>query len=243
MLAIKCLSAKRTLFWCAHDRMAADRRARSEPSRQASVECDDDALLEALSRGEERAFTELVERWSGMMLRLALSHLDNHADAEEVVQDAWLTVLRSLDRFERRSALRTWVLGILVNLARSRARAERRSIPLPSDPGGPAVDPTRFLPANHPRWPHHWATEPSPWLTPEDELLAVETRRVILSAVDTLPATQREVLVLRDFEGLAAADVCNILGLTDTHQRVLLHRARSRVRSAVERYLAASETT
>jgi RNA polymerase sigma-70 factor (ECF subfamily) len=189
---------------------------------------DDEALLRALRDGDERVFSDLVERWSGMMLRLAFAHVENRAIAEEVVQDAWLAMLRSLDRFERRSTFRTWVLGIVVNLARSRARAERRSVALSSEPAAPAVTPTRFLPSDHPRWPHHWATEPAPWRTPEQELLAAEIRKVI---------------VLRDLEEMAAADVCNILGLTDTHQRVLLHRARSRVRNALERYFAAAETT
>ena len=176
------------------------------------------------------------------MLRLALSHGESRAIAEEVVQEAWLTVVRSLDRFGGRSSLRTWVLGIVVNLARSRTRAERRSIAL-SESGGPVVDSTRFLAADHPRWPHHWAMEPITWRTPEQELLAEETRKVIFDAIDGLPAAQREVLVLRDLEGVGAADVCNILGLTDTHQRVLLHRARSRVRNALERYFAATEAT
>jgi RNA polymerase sigma-70 factor, ECF subfamily len=204
---------------------------------------DDEALVRALRDGDERVFSDLVERWSGMMLRLALAHVGNRAIAEEVVQDAWLAVLRSLARFERRSTFRTWVLGIVVNLARSRARAERRSVALSSEPAAPAVTPTRFLPSDHPRWPHHWATEPAPWRTPEQELLAAETRKVIIDAIETLPAAQREVVVLRDLEEMAAADVCNILGLTDTHQRVLLHRARSRVRNALERYFAAAETT
>jgi RNA polymerase sigma-70 factor (ECF subfamily) len=126
-----------------------------------------------------------------------------------------------------------------VNLARSRSRAERRAI-LASES---IVDPARFLAADHPRWPHHWAVEPVPWRTPEDNLLADETRNVILEAVEALPAPQREVLVLRDLEGLTGGEVCNILSLTDTHQRVLLHRARSRVRNALERYFAAPETT
>ena len=176
------------------------------------------------------------------MLRLALSHVESRAVAEEVVQDAWLTVLRSLDRFERRSSLRTWVLGIVVNCARSRARRERRAVPVSSEPAA-AVDPARFLPPNHPRWPHHWAAEPTQWRTPEAELLAGETRRVMREAIEALPSAQREVLVLRDIEGLPAAEVCNILALTDTHQRVLLHRARSRVRHALERYLGATEAT
>jgi RNA polymerase sigma-70 factor (ECF subfamily) len=216
---------------------------RSSSGHEPNITQDDDALLRALKAGDEHLFNELVERWSGMMLRLALAHIENRAIAEEVVQDAWLTVLRSLDRFERRSAFRTWVLGIVVNLARSRARAERRSVGLTSEPVCPTVEPRRFLPADHPRWPHHWAVEPAAWRTPEQELLAGETRQVILAALNDLPPAQREVIVLRDLEGLAAADVCNILGLTDTHQRVLLHRARSRVRNALERYFAAPETT
>jgi RNA polymerase sigma-70 factor, ECF subfamily len=207
------------------------------------TDCDDDALLRGLTRGDERVFSDLVEQWGGIMLRLALSHVESRAIAEEVVQDAWLTVLRSLDRFERRSTLRTWVLGVVVNVARSRARAERRAISLQSGSSAPVIDPTRFLPSGHPRWPHHWAVEPVQWRTPEEDLLTGETRKVILEAVATLPVSQREVLVLRDLEGIAAADVCNILGLSDTHQRVLLHRARTRVRNALERYFAATETT
>jgi RNA polymerase sigma-70 factor (ECF subfamily) len=214
----------------------------SHPVGGRPIDHDDDGLVQALQSGDEAVFTALVERWSGMMLRLALAHVESHAIAEEVVQDAWLTVLRSLDRFERRSSLRTWVLGIVVNCARARARAERRSVPLASE-SMPVVDPARFLPANHPRWPRHWAAEPAAWRTPEAQLLATETRKVILDAIDGLPSAQREVIFLRDVEGLPSTEVGNILGLTDTHQRVLLHRARSRVRHALERYFAATETT
>lgn len=170
------------------------------------------------------------------MLRVALSHLADRALAEDVVQDAWLTVLRTIDRFERRSALRTWVIGIVVNLARSRARAEHRTVGLPAEADEPSVDRARFLPLDHPRWPRHWAVEPVPWPTPEDHMLAAETRRIVLDAIAALPPSQREVVVLRDLEGMPAEDVCNVLGLTDTNQRVLLHRARSRVRAAIERY-------
>jgi RNA polymerase sigma-70 factor (ECF subfamily) len=198
---------------------------------------DDEVLILALQQGDEKAFTELVGRWSSAMMRMALARTTNHAIAEEVVQDAWLTMLRSLNRFERRSTLRTWVLGIVVNIARARSRAERRLVALPADADGPTVEPSRFLPADHPRWPHHWAVEPTPWRTPEDELLAVEIRALIAAAIADLPITQREVLVLRDVEGIPAADACNILGLTDTNQRVLLHRARARLRHALERHL------
>ena len=199
--------------------------------------------MDALRQGDQRVFTELVERWSGVMLRLARARVDSRAIAEDVVQDTWVTVLRSLDRFQRRSTFRTWVLGIVVNIARSRARAERRSSQRHPDQAGPVVEPARFLPGDHPRWPHHWAVEPVRWQTPEDLLLAGEARDVIRRAVEALPAAQREVLVLRDLDGLTGAQVCDILGLTDTHQRVLLHRARSRVRNALERYLAAPEAT
>lgn len=201
----------------------------------SDLDRDDDAILSALREGDERVFSDLVDRWGQMMLRLAQSRVESRAVAEEVVQDAWLTVLRSLDRYERRSTVRTWVLGIVVNLARSRARAELRTVPLSSELAE-SVDQGRFLPATHPRWPHHWAIEPGAWRTPEDELLASETRKVILDAIDALPSAQREVIVLRDVEGMPSTEVCNILALTDTHQRVLLHRARSRVRNALERY-------
>lgn len=207
----------------------------------ARIQLDDEAVLSALRQRDERVFVELVEGWGGVMLRIADAHLGNRALAEEIVQEAWLTVLRTLDRFERRSSLRTWVIGIVVNLARSRARAERRSVPFPADENTASVDPARFLPANHARWPHHWAIEPLPWPTPEDALLAGETRQVILDAIAALPPSQREVVVLRDLESVPAQDVCNILGLTDTNQRVLLHRGRSRVRSALERYFGGTE--
>jgi RNA polymerase sigma-70 factor (ECF subfamily) len=201
----------------------------------------DDALLQALRDGDERVFADLVERWSGAMLRLALVHVPGRAVAEEVVQEAWLVVLRDLDRFERRSSLRSWVLGIVLNLARSRGRAERRSIPVAAVGGEPVVDPARFRPSDAARWPDHWALGPVPWPTPEEALLDGETRDVILAAVAALPPAAREVLVLRDLEGLGSGETCDALGLTGTNQRVLLHRARARVRHAVERYFDATE--
>jgi RNA polymerase sigma-70 factor (ECF subfamily) len=201
----------------------------------------DDALLERIGNGDEQVFTELVSRWSGVMLRLALVHSDGRAVAEEVVQEAWLTVLRDLGRFERRSTLRTWVLGIVVNLARSRARAERRSLPIALTTGEAAVDPARFRPHDAARWPDHWALAPMPWPAPEDAVLAREARDVILDAIAALPPSQREVLVLRDLEGFTAAETCNVVGVSDTNQRVLLHRARSRLRNALERYFDVTE--
>ena len=216
--------------------------ASSGPSDVLRSGSEDEALLRALRGGNERVFTELVERWGGAMLRMALVHLDRRAVAEEVVQEAWLTVLRRLDRFEHRSAFRTWVLGIVVNLARSRARAERRLTALASE-RGPSVEPARFRAADAAEWPDHWALGPVPWPTPEEELLAGEAREVILRALRELPAAQREVIVLRDLEGCSAAEACQVLGLSDANQRVLLHRARSGVRAAIEAYFGATEPT
>jgi RNA polymerase sigma-70 factor (ECF subfamily) len=205
------------------------------------IRLEDEAVLNALRQGDEQVFVDLVKHWGSMMMRVAMARLGNRGLAEDVVQDAWLTMLRTLDRFERRSSLRTWVLGIVINLARARARAERREIGLTGEGDEPSVAPGRFLPGDHPRWPRHWAMEPRPWPTPEEAMLAAETRQVVLDAVAALPASQREVVVLRDLEGLSAVEVCNVLGLTDTHQRVLLHRARSRVRGALEDYFGAKE--
>jgi RNA polymerase sigma-70 factor (ECF subfamily) len=209
----------------------------------ARVDREGEELLHALRAGHERVFARVVERWSGVMLALALAQVPNRAVAEEVVQEAWLVVLRDVRRFERRSTVRTWVLGIVVNLARSRARSERRSTPVPFDRDEPAVDPARFRPSSSTTWPGHWAVAPVPWAAPEDALLTGELRGLVLRAIDALPPAQREVLVLRDVVGESAENTCNVLGLSDTNQRVLLHRARSRVRNAVERYVAETEPT
>ena len=205
----------------------------------ASVE--DLELLARLRRGDEAAFAKLVQRLYDPMLRLAMFHVGNRAVAEEVVQDAWVGVLRQLDRFEGRSSLRTWVLRIVGNRAKSRAVRERRSLPFSSldglDEAGPAVDPERFEPAGEP-WAGHWASPPRSWRDlPEDRLLSRETRAEVERAVELLPSAQRAVIVLRDVEGMTAAETCELLGLTEGNQRVLLHRARSKVRRALERYL------
>jgi RNA polymerase sigma-70 factor (ECF subfamily) len=203
-------------------------------------------LLEALRRGDEAAFVRLVETLHGSMLRLAMVHVGDRAVAEEVVQEAWLGVLQQLDRFEGRSSLKTWVLRIVSNRAKTRAVRERRTVPFSALAGGdleadePAVDPDRFLPAGH-RWAGHWASPPASWReVPEELLLSQETMAEVERAVATLPAAQRTVLVLRDVEGLSAAEACQLLGLTEGNQRVLLHRGRSKVRATLERYLDAA---
>ena len=207
----------------------------------ASIE--DLELLDRLRRGEEAAFAQLVEGLYGSMLRLAMFHLGNRAVAEEVVQDAWVGVLQQLDRFEGRSSLRTWILRIVSNRAKTLVLRERRTVPFSSLNGlderdrEPAVEPERFLPAGD-RWAGHWSSPPRSWQDiPEELLLSRETRAEVERAVEGLPPTQRAVIVLRDVEGLTAAEACELLGLTDGNQRVLLHRARSRVRRVLERYL------
>ena len=193
-------------------------------------------LVEQLRARDERAFMELVELYGPMMLRVARSFVRSPAAAEEVVQDAWLGVLRGIDRFEGRSSLKTWIFRILANTAKTRGVREARSIPF-ADLGGDeaAVEPERFLGPDHPHLPGAWASPPSSW--PAERLEAKETRELIARTIAELPPQQREVITLRDVEGFSAEETCNALGLTETNQRVLLHRARSRVRRALERYL------
>jgi RNA polymerase sigma-70 factor (ECF subfamily) len=212
------------------------------PAAGAGAPVEDQELLARLRRGDEAAFAELVQALYGPMLRLALVHVGSRAVAEEVVQDAWVGVLRQLDRFEGRSSLRTWVLRIVANRARTRAARERRTLPFSSldpleEPAGPAVEPERFVAPGEP-WARHWASPPRSWReVPEDRLLSAETRAEVERAVALLPPAQRAVITLRDVEGLSAAETCELLELTEGNQRVLLHRARSKVRRALERYL------
>lgn len=214
----------------------------SAPVAGSATSADDLELLARLRRGDEAAFTQLVERLHGPMLRVAMIHVGNRAVAEEVAQDAWVGVLAQLDRFEGRSSLRTWVLRIVANRARTRAVHERRTLPFSSldgaeEPGRPAVEPERFLPAGH-RWAGHWASPPRSWGdVPEERLLSAETRAEVGRAVELLPPAQRAVITLRDVEGMTAAETCELLELTEGNQRVLLHRARSKVRRALEEYL------
>jgi RNA polymerase sigma-70 factor (ECF subfamily) len=197
---------------------------------------DDADLLARLRAGDEAAFMELVDRYGPLMLRIALSHVPSRAVAEEVVQEAWLGVLQGLDRFEGRSSLKTWILRIVANRARTRGERERRSVPLSAleSPDEPAVDPARFRPESDPRYPGGWATPPQSW--PEEQLLAGETLEMIREAIATLPPRQQEVILLRDVAGWDPEDVSSALELTDGNQRVLLHRARSKVRNELERY-------
>jgi RNA polymerase sigma-70 factor (ECF subfamily) len=207
-------------------------------------------LLTALRQGDEAAFVILVNQHHTAMVRLAMTYVPNRGVAEEVAQEAWLGVLRGLDRFEGRSSLKTWIFRILVNRAKTRGQRESRSIPLTAlwDPQGEpdevSVDPERFLPADHPRWAHHWASFPESWdEIPEERILHQEIRTIVEETIEKLPPNQRQVITLRDIDGWTAKEVCNVLQISETNQRVLLHRARSKVRGALEQYLMSGEDT
>jgi RNA polymerase sigma-70 factor, ECF subfamily len=195
----------------------------------------DAELLARLRAGDEAAFMELVGRYGPLMLRIALAHVPSRAVADEVVQEAWLGVLTGLDRFEGRSSLKTWLLRIVANRARTRGERERRSVPLSSLEGDePAVDPDRFFDPEH-MYAGGWAVPPRAW--PEERLLAAETLSMVREAIGHLPPRQQEVIVLRDVEGWDPEEVSQALELSDGNQRVLLHRARSKVRNELEAYL------
>lgn len=209
--------------------------------RGAGASAADRALVERLRAGDEAAFMALVEEHQAAMLRIARMYVSTQAVAEEVVGDAWLGILRGLDRFEGRSSLRTWMYRILVNIAKTRGVREGRSIPFASlagdDLAAPAVDERRFHGPGAEN-PNHWSSLPADWRgLPEERLLGRETLRLIGEVIETLPPMQAEVISLRDVQGWSSEDVRNALDLTETNQRVLLHRARSRVRRALEDYL------
>ena len=199
-------------------------------------------LIAALRAGEESAFMMLVERYQGQLVRVALMYVASHEIAEEVVQETWLGVLKGLERFEGRSSLKTWIFRILTNIAKTRGVREARTIPLSAlvadEAGGdePAVDPSRFHSSGEDEGA--WLLPPAHWdELPETALSSSETLAVVQNAIAALPPAQRQVIQLRDIDGWSAEEVCNVLELSETNQRVLLHRARSKVRRAIEGYL------
>jgi RNA polymerase sigma-70 factor, ECF subfamily len=209
-----------------------------------AVAVHEERLVQALREGDERAFEELVRRYHSALVRVAVAYVGTRAAAEEVVQETWLAVLRGLDRFEGRSLLRTWIFRILVNRAKTHAARNARTIPfsslLPPDEAGScaSVEPERFVRPGGEGTPGHWAVPPRSWDdVPEAQLAARETREVVAEAIEALPRGQAAVITLRDVQGWGAEEVCELLGISQGNQRVLLHRARSKVRAALERHL------
>jgi RNA polymerase sigma-70 factor (ECF subfamily) len=199
----------------------------------------DTRMLAALRAGDEDAFAELVRRYHASLKRVARAYVSTDSVAEEVVQETWLAAIAGLERFEERSSLKTWLFHILVNKAKTRGVRERRTVPFASltREGGdePSVAPERFRRAGD-AWPGHWALPPRPWEDPERRLQSLEARERLRAAIRALPQVQQAVLTLRDVEGLDPGEVCALLDLSDGNQRVILHRARARVRDVLERY-------
>jgi RNA polymerase sigma-70 factor, ECF subfamily len=198
-------------------------------------------LIARLRAGDEEAFMSLVDALQPSMLRVARMYVSSAAIAEEVVQDAWLGVLKGLDRFEGRSSLRTWIFRILTNIAKTRGQREGRSVPFAALAGDdldqPTWDPAAFL-GSEERSAGHWSSLPNDWRgLPEERLEAAETRALVAATIASLPPMQAEVIRLRDVAGWSAEEVRNALDLTETNQRVLLHRARAKVRRALDTYL------
>ncbi len=191
-------------------------------------------------------FSALVDEHGPAMLRVARMYVSSRAVADEVVQEAWLGVIGGIDRFEGRASLKTWIFRIVTNIAKTRGEREGRSVPFSSlggrdGEGEAAVDPDRFLDAG--RWAGHWTSAPSRWSElPEEQLVGGETVGIVASAIAALPEAQRTVITLRDVEGWSSDQVRNALDLSETNQRVILHRARSKVRRALEAYLDGEQT-
>jgi RNA polymerase sigma-70 factor, ECF subfamily len=206
---------------------------------QPTAPSDEAQLIARLRAGDEGAFEALVDSYYPTMLAVARSYVKSRAVAEEVVQEAWIGVLKGLEGFEGRSSLKTWVMRIVINIASTRGAGEARTVVFSSlaPEDETAVDPERFRgPADG--FPGHWRAYPGDWQhMPEDALLGRETREVVMRAIEDLPAPQRAVITLRDVTGCSSDEVCEALDLAPANQRVLLHRARSRVRAALEGHL------
>jgi RNA polymerase sigma-70 factor, ECF subfamily len=213
-------------------------RSKSDARYVGTME-NDDAFVARLRCGDDQAFLEAVDRYGALMLRLARTHVRDDQTAHDVCQDAWLAIVQGIGRFERRSSLRSWILAIVVNQAKARARRDGRSMPFSSlvqhdtTSYDPAVPADAFA-GNQARWPGHWLAAPSDWGTdPEQRLLSREASQYLEHAIDALPPAQRALIVLHDIAGIPNADICNILGISATNGRVLLHRGRAKLRTAL----------
>jgi len=215
------------------------------PVRSFTISGEENLLVTRLRNRDEASFMEIVERYHGSLVRMALSFVDSKAIAEEVAQETWLAVLQGIDGFEGRCSLKTWIFQILINRAKTRGVREARSVSFSSLNGAnseesdSAVEPSRFLPLDDPQHPGSWASQPQQWdMTPEQLLLSQECWTHIERAIADLPDLQREVITLRDMQGWNNEEIGALLGISESNCRVLLHRARSRVREALEDYMA-----
>jgi RNA polymerase sigma-70 factor (ECF subfamily) len=215
------------------------------PVAQVGADEDDCALVERLRAGDEIAFREVLDRYDAKLRRVARAYVATDAAADEVVQDTWLAVLRGIDRFEQRSSLKTWIFRILMNIARTRGARDKRSVPfssLPETDDEPTIAPARFQGPDG-RYPGHWAAFPMRWHDhPEIRALGAETLAVVRDALGMLTPSQQDVVRLRDLEGWSSAEVCNALDLSETNQRVLLHRGRAKLRAALEQYFETAKS-
>ena len=223
------------------EKIATQHMTGSETSAGMSS-AEDLRLVKALRSGNESEFVSLVTMYHSSMLRLAMIFVPSKAIAEEVVQETWMGVLHGLDRFEGRSSLKTWIFRILTNRAKTRAQREGRSVPFSSlseftsELHEYGIEPERFQGPDQ-RSPGSWVSFPQSWEEiPEERILSQETMARIQEAIGTLPIGQREVITLRDIEGCTSEEACDLLGVSEVNQRVLLHRARCKVRRALERY-------
>lgn len=212
-----------------------------------TVSLEEASLVERLRNRDEEAFLGLVQRHHSGLVRMAQSFVSNRAVAEEVAQETWVAVLQGIDRFEGRSSLKTWIFQILVNRSKTRGVREARSINFSSlsdtdsETAFSSVDPSRFFSSDDSDQPGSWASQPQEWdMTPEQLLLSQECQRHIEQAIASLPKLQRDVINLRDVQGWENEEICSVIGISDSNCRVLLHRARSRVRQALEEYLGTS---
>jgi len=215
---------------------------RSQSVTSSALGKNEDRLLARLKRGDEGAFDELVNQHHSALIRMAMGYVADREVAEEVVQDTWMAVIENLNRFEGRSSLRTWICGILIHKAKDRGVREKRhstfsALESYDDENDEAIDPSRFKQSG--KWAGHWVFPPQPWddQTPEKLLASQQAVNAMQRAIEALPATLKEVLILRDVEGVDAKEVCEMLTITETNLYVRLHRARERVRDAVETYL------
>src|SRR5262245_54020420 len=234
-------------------RLPADRGPMEAGAKADRGRASEAEVVDALRRGDEEAFSRLVDQNNAALRRIARLYVSSSAVVDDIVQETWLAVVQGVWAFEGRSSLRTWITRILINRAKTRALREERTVPLgalaatlsgakiPSRPVSEASDRDRRMPRARQRDLPAASQRPlalrDPDPSPEDRLLTQEARVQIRAAIEALPEKQRLVITMKDVEGLSSEEVCNVLGLNETNQRVILHRARARVRTMLAMFL------